>query len=381
MRQFIWLAAFLSLVLAAYLSLWPVPIEPVVWHAPSAPGYTGIHAVNSKLTGLHTIDLHGEVGPEHVLVGPDGKLYTGLASGRILRMNPDGSGQQVFASTGGRPLGMAFDAAGKLLVADAFKGLLSITADGKVTVLAAVAAGGPLHFPDAVVVAASGKLYVTDASTRFSPAQWGDTVQTATLDILEQSCTGRVLEYDPATKVLRVVATGLSFANGIVLSADEDSFFVSETGKYRVWKIAVAARQLDVSRASAQARVLIDNLPGYPDNLTRGRDGKLWLGLAGQRNDLDAMAGRPFMRRLMLRIPRMLWPDPKPYGHVIAFAEDGKMLADLQDPSGTSPLTTGITETADRLYVHNVNGSYLGWRDALMPAGAAPRAPPPSPAR
>jgi sugar lactone lactonase YvrE len=278
-------------------------------------------------------------------------------------MHPDGSSQAVFCDTHGRPLGMAFDAGGNLIVADAIKGLLSVSSDGKVTVLAAVAAQGPLYFPDGVV-AGTGKIYVTDASMRFGAAKWGGTVEAATLDVLEQSSTGRVLEYDPAAKVLRVVANGVGFANGIALSSDESSLFVSETGKYRVWKIAVAAGQIDLALSSPQASVLLDNLPGYPDNLMRGLDGKIWLGLAGPRNDLDAMAERPYLRRLIMRLPRALWPVPKSYGHVMAFTEDGKIVADLQDPTGSSPLTTGVTETRDRLYIHSADGKSLEWLPA-----------------
>jgi hypothetical protein len=33
-----------------------------------------------------------------------------MASGNIVRMNPDGSAQEVFANTGGRVLGFDFDA-------------------------------------------------------------------------------------------------------------------------------------------------------------------------------------------------------------------------------------------------------------------------------
>ena len=49
------------------------------------------------------------------------------------------------------------------------------------------------------------------------------------------------------------------------------------------------------------------------------------------------MAGKPFLRELTLRLPRALWPLPKRYGHVMAFSEDGKVVADLQDPSGAYP--------------------------------------------
>ena len=55
----------------------------------------------------------------------------------------------------------------------------------------------------------------------------------------EQSATGRILEYDPATRQARVVVRGLSFANGVALSPDERHLYVAETGRYRVWKVAV----------------------------------------------------------------------------------------------------------------------------------------------
>lgn len=73
------------------------------------------------------------------------------------------------------------------------------------------------------------------------------------------------------------------------------------------------------------------------------------------------MAGSPFLRELTLRLLRVLWPLPKPYGHVIAFDESGRIVADLQDPSGAYPQTTGVTETADRLYIQNPHLGVLGW--------------------
>ncbi len=350
------------LALAAYLSLWPVPIEPVSWNAPAAPGYVGPHAVNAKLAGLKTISLGIEEGPEHIAFGKDGKLYTTVASGNILRMNAEGSAQEVFANTGGRVLGFDFDGAGNLIAADAIKGLLSISPDRKITLLADKVAGDPIRYADAVIVAANGKMYLSDASTRFAPAKWGGTFEASVLDILEQASSGRILEYDPATRATRIVAKGLSFANGVALSQEEQTLFVNETGKYRVWKIAVAANDLDVSKPSPQASVLLDNLPGYPDNLMRGLDGKIWLGFAKPRNPtIDNMAGKPFMRKLTLRLPRAMWPIPKAYGHVIAFTEDGKVVADLQDATGAYPETTAVTETRDRLYVQSLHAKTLGW--------------------
>ena len=354
----------LLLALVAYLAFWPVPIDPVSWKAPAAPGYVGPHAANQKLAGLKMIDLGGEEGPEHIVLARDGKLYTTVLSGNILRMNPDGSGREVFANTGGRVLGFDFDAAGNLIAADAVKGLLSIGPDRKITVLTDQVGGDPIRYADAVVVARNGKIYLSDASTRFAPARWGGTFEASVLDIIEQSSTGRILEYDPATRGTRVVAKGLSFANGVALSQDEKDLFVAETGKYRVWKIPAEARELDIAQGGAQARLLLDNLPGYPDNLMRGMDGKIWMGLTKPRSPVvDGMAEKPFLREMTLRLPRALWPVPKAYGHVMAFTEDGKIVADLQDPSGAYPETTAVTETADRLYVQSLHAKGLGWLD------------------
>ena len=182
------------------------------------------------------------------------------------------------------------------------------------------------------------------------------------LDIVEQSATGRVLEYDPVQDVMRVVAKGLSFANGIALSQDGQTLFVNETGRYRVWRIAVTADDLDVTANSTQASVLFDNLPGYPDNLMRGMDGRIWLGFAKPRNAIiDLLSDKPLLRKMVLRFPRVLWPMPEAYGHVMAFTEDGKVVADLQDSSGAYPETTAVTETMDRFYIQSLHAKNLGW--------------------
>jgi len=76
------------------------------------------------------------------------------------------------------------------------------------------------------------------------------------------------------------------------------------------------------------------------------------------------MSDKPFLHKMVLRFPRILWPMPEAYGHVMMFTEDGQVVTDLQDPAGVYPETTGVTETRDRLYVQSLHSKSLGWLSA-----------------
>lgn len=363
-RRIAIVVGLLLLGAAGYFLLWPVPAEPVSWVAPEPPGYVGAFAPNTRLANLQTIDLGEEHGPEHMVIGPDGQLYAAMTSGNLLRMELDGTHRQVIANTKGRVLGFAFDAAGQIIAADAMKGLLRIDpSNGKVTLLTGrVGDDDHIRYANSIVVAPNGTIYFTDASTRFAPADWGGTYEASVYDILEQAASGRVLAYDPATSSTRIVAHGFSFGNGIALSSDAQSLFVAETGRYRIWKIDAAARNVDIRSDSAQARPLLDNLPGYPDNLMRGLDGRIWVGLFRPRNPAaDGASQKPFVRKILLRMPRAWLPVGEPYGHVFAFYESGQVVEDLQDPTGAYPATTGVTETPERLYIHSLHAPVIGW--------------------
>jgi len=358
------IALGLLALLVAYLLLWPVPLAPVAWRAPSFAGYAGPHAQNERLAATRLVAIAPETGPEHIAFGPDGRLYAGTLSGKVLRMRPDGSEREVYVDTGGRPLGLDFTADGTLVVADAFRGLLAVGADRQVRVLTERAGDTPILFADAVIAGPDGRMLLTDASRRFGAREHG-TFDASVLDILEHSCSGRVLEYDPAAASTRELVGGLCFPNGLAWSADGSHYFVAETGEYRVWKFARDAAGLDARRLAdgrdPRARVVLANLPGFPDNLTRGADGRLWTGFTKPRSAMvDFMADKPMLRALTLRLPKAWWPVPPPYGHVVAFDEDGRILADLQDPAGRLPETSGATEYAGRLYVQSLHAAAYG---------------------
>jgi len=368
-------------LLLAYLLLWPTVIRPEVWSAPKDAGYTGVYAVNQKLADLQVRELgSGRVGPEFILAVGE-HLYTGLLNGEVLRWEADGSAFTRVVDTGGRPLGLDVDAQGRLLVADALKGLLRVTGEGAgarieplLRTVDSPVAGDPVGYADAVKVGPDGTIWLTDASRRFRASPALSTFDASVLDVLEHSCSGRLIAQDARTLQARVAIQGMCFPNGLAFSGDGRTLFVSETETYRI--LAIDLARLSVVRTAegdngvptlaqamqqGAARVLIDNLPGFPDNLTRAPSGRIWVGLTKPRSPvIDFAAAHPILREVTLRLPHALWPVPKAYGHVLAFNDAGRVVDDLQDPTGAYPETTAATEAGGRLWIQSLNTGTVG---------------------
>ena len=333
---------FLSLLalLLIYLAAWPVPISPVVWDPPVDAGYTGPSARNDRLSAMELVSIGDAAGPEAIAKDAAGRLYAASLDGKIIRLAPDGGAPTLWANTGGRPLGLAFDARGTLWAADGQRGLLAISPRGEVRVATTEVAGTPIRIADDLDVASDGRVYFSDASTKFYPPRY-HVLEASLLEILEHVGTGRLLEYDPATGLTRVLADGIVFANGVAMSHDQRSVLVAETGSYRVLRVTRDGPD------RGKVVPLIENLPGFPDNITRGRDGRYWIALVSPRNALvDRLAERPFLRRVVRRLPEFVRPKPVNYGHVIAVNDSGRVVADLQDPTGKLPMLTSALEVS-----------------------------------
>lgn len=362
------IAAAFGVMVLLYLLSWPVPIRPVAWEAPSNPGYTGVFAANDRLSAMDTVSVLGERGPEAIAADADGRMYFATDSGWIVRTDSLGDNAERWANTGGRPLGMAFDSSGTLWVADALRGLVSVSPSGSVLVMATQAEGLPIRYADDLDVAPDGRVYLTDASTAFYPPHF-DALQASILEVLEHRGTGRVLEYDPFSGRTSVIAAGLVFPNGLAVTHDGTGVLVNEMGNYRVLRI----ERDGVARGAIQA--VVTDLPGFPDNLTRGLDGRYWIALVSPRNALaDWMSDKPMLRKMLLRLPEALRPGPVHYGHVIAVDGAWRVVANLQDPSGRLESLTHALETPGRLWLGSLSAptaARLPWI-APAPAAAAP---------
>src|SRR5262245_24482255 len=159
LKSFLVLCLSLFLVLVFYLLFAPVVPEPEAFHPPPAPPLTGVFAINNRLANLERLAAGVGFGPEEVAFDSAGFMYAGMEDGRIVRMRVDGERAAVFVRTNGRPLGMAFDAGGNLIVADAVRGLLSISPGGQISVLTNEAEGKSIVLADDLVVAANGMIY------------------------------------------------------------------------------------------------------------------------------------------------------------------------------------------------------------------------------
>ena len=120
------IAAFLILAIA-YLSLWPVPIEPVSWTPPVDRGFVDPFTSNNLLQPATGIDIDPYESPEDATLGRDG-IYVSTTVGAVLRIQ-NGSVTEV-AHPGGNPLGIVADKDGSLLLANAYYGLQRILPGG-----------------------------------------------------------------------------------------------------------------------------------------------------------------------------------------------------------------------------------------------------------
>ena len=348
-KRLLLLVVVLLAACTAYLLLWPVPISPVAWTPPAAPGLTGDYQQNDRLAGTDRLSLGTGFAPEDVAIDAENRIYAGIDDGRIMRLQADGTRPELFANTNGRPLGLKFDGSGNLIVADSIKGLLSIGQAGEVSILSTEADGIAFRITNDLDIAKDGTIYFTDASSRFPLTNYK-------ADILEHQSTGRLLTYDPVSKKSHVLLGGLSFANGVAISPDQSFVLVNETGKYRIHRVWLTREK------HGQSEIFIENLPGFPDGISSNGKDKFWLALVTPRDaTLDKLLPHPFLRKAVWRLPPFLRPAPKRYSFVLGLDTNGRVVANLQDgSSGCYAQIANAVEHDGFLYFGSIGESAIG---------------------
>ena len=345
---------FIVAVILAYLLFWPVPIRPMRWQAPKPPLASGSFTENTSLARAKRLPAGGS-GPEDIAIDDDGRIYTGLADGRIMRMNPDGSHLEQFTRTGGRPLGLAFAKNGSLLIADAEEGLLAADQMGSITVLVNQFSGRELKYVNNLAVAADGTIYFSESSDRFCVHEMAE-------EILESRPNGRIFTHDPHSGETNLFWDNLFCPNGLAIHPERGFLLVSETTRYRVRRMWLDGPQ------AGREDIFIENLPGLPDNLHYDGHELFWLTLILPRIKIvDKLAALPFLRKIPYRLPESIKPTPQRHGYVLGLNAEGRIIHNFQDPSGIIAWTSGAITYQDELFVGSFNDDYIA-RLPLKPA-------------
>ena len=74
---------------------------------------------------------------------------------------------------------------------------------------------------------------------------------------------------------------------------------------------------------------------------------------------LDKLSDKPWLRKVVQRLPAAVRPQAVPASHVIAFNGDGEILMNMHDPRARFPTLTGVLETPDALYLTTLFGNEL----------------------
>jgi len=363
MRRPVIAGALLLGALLAYLLAWPTGMEPVAWTPPPAPPLEGVYVYNEKLKGIQKLAQGVGVGPEGINVDAVGRVYTGYADGRVVQFSPDGAQYLEWPNTGGRPLGITFGPNGGLVVADAKKGLLHLGSG--VQLLTHEADGVPFGFTDDADNTRTDKnIYFTDASSKFG---YGRHMK----DLLEHGANGRLLEYNVTTKQTRVLMSGIHFANGVAVGPDDSYVLVNETGEYRILRYWLKGEH------KGTHDVFLDNLPGFPDNISFNGIDRFWVAIFAPRDALldKLLPGSLYLRTVIAKLPAFLQPRPKKHAFVLGLALNSTVVANLQyaGDDAYAPITS-VREHGPWLYFGSLTYPAIG---RLPLNQLVPGAPPP----
>lgn len=317
-------------------------IKAKVWTPPKMPARA--RATTSTVPmPAHTLLPVPGVGPEDVAFDAAGVLYSGIGDGRIVRRHPGTDTFEVVTETGGRPLGVETAPDGTLVVCDAYRGLLRVDpATGRIDSLLDERQGYRAGLCNNAAVASDGTIYFSDSSQVYDLANhvW---------DLVDHTGTGRLVRRDP-TGATEVMLDGLQFANGVALASDESFVLVAEMGAYRIRRVWLTGPR------AGQDEVFVENLPGFPDNLSTGSDGRFWLALPTPRMPvLDWAHRKPgFVRRALWRLPEALVPPAPRTMWVLGLDSNGATVVDLQASGDAFHMVTGVVEHAGLLYLGSI---------------------------
>jgi sugar lactone lactonase YvrE len=336
-------------ILTVVFGIQSCAIKPVAWQPPVRPVLEDALEPNNKLQTSDTISLNGWYGPEDIIFDKAGTMYCGVhvgeadfSDGKILKISPQGD-VEVFYDAGSWVAGLHFDQDSNLIALSHKQGLISISPEKEVTVLADKDENGrPFLIPNGLDIASDGLIYFTNTSHESAyDIKYGRKL------IMELNPNGGLYQYDPTTKQVTTLIDGTYFGNGVVLSKNEDFILMTETTKYRIVRYWLAGEK------KGETEIFMDNLPGFPNGISIRQDGSFWLGFSTKRNDaLDKIHPKKGMKKFVYALPEFMQPKQDKFGIILHISDQREILSSLYDTTGTViPESGSVKEHNNFLYI------------------------------
>jgi len=185
------------------------------------------------------------------------------------------------------------------------------------------------------------------------------------LNLFAGDPTGRLFEYDIATREATVIVDQLWYANGVAVAEDGSFVCVVETNGFRVMKHWLRGEK------KGRTEELISGLPGFPDGISRSSDGNFWVCLVVPLSPiLHSLRLGSLARYAIAHLS--LWSRTRPliskfmrkWGCVLKVSPEGEVLDMLMDPDGSVVSTvSAVTEHNGRLFLGNLGGNFVSVYD------------------
>lgn len=329
----------------------------VAWSPLPVQKQEGALAENELLKTTERINLEGWYGPEDIAVDNQGNLYCGVhisktdfTDGRVLKIDTSGN-VSVFSNSSSWVAGLHFDSNQNLIACDLERGLISIDQNGKIKTLASEDENGnKFLIPNDVDIAKDGIIYFTNTSSKLTFSNkhiWKL--------LMEAKPDGGLYSYNPKTKRVKTLIDGTYFGNGVAVSQNDDFVLMVDLARYRIIRYWLKGDK------KGTKDIFLDNLPGFPNGISRRLDGSFWLGFSTKRDEgLDNIHSKPLVKKIVYGLPSFLHPKAVPYGMLMHLSSTGKILKTYYDTSGAYVAeATSVEEHNGYLYLGGDTSGYI----------------------